>query len=76
MLPRGSSQKAPEGGYVFLGGIISFVIFYLGSTVKYNTVRYYRTGSMIEGGKDGPTLLYQGFLPSDAECPAGPILSG
>jgi hypothetical protein len=26
--------------------------------------------------KDAPSLLYQRLLPSDAECPACPILSG
>lgn len=56
--------------------LISFCIFYRGSTIECNTVQDYPKGSMIEGGKNGPTLLYKGFLPPDAECPACPILSG
>jgi hypothetical protein len=40
------------------GDYFHFVIFYLGSTVEYNNVWHYPADSMIEGGKDGPTLLY------------------
>jgi hypothetical protein len=65
------AMGVPWGNYHF-----HFAIFYLGSTVEYNNVRHYPTDRMIEGGKDGPTLLYQGFFPSDAECPACPLLSG